>query len=139
MIRTRTTGTGGKFVDLDANNFRIPYLVGQFVRVSNTTGTGLDIGRPPGSAQSHAYEFHGHAVNDPGHAHTMDDIYHDGAPSAPSIATQSGAGYGIGELSHPSNTYASGTGLSVVPQGATETRPANVAYRHFLYAGNPLA
>ena len=134
----------GMFVDLDPNQFRIPYLPGYFVRPVNTTGFGVDVGRVIGSAQAPMVESHTHPLNDIGHAHNYDDFFHDGTQTAPGFMLTSPAelGYGTNPESHFSptgGTYPANAGITIQPSGGVETRPSNVAYRHFIYAGNPLA
>ena len=80
---------------------------------------------PIATVQTEAVQSHNHGVNDPGHAHSLDDIYH------PSGGDKCGCS-GSGGTAHNStitsnhNTYNSNTGITIQNTGGPETRPVNM-------------
>lgn len=105
----------GMFVDLGAT-FRIPQILGQFVRSANVY-TGIDAVRAPGSIESHTFQDHAHNYE-----------------AMPVVGTAYNLGSNTPWLTPTLQTT---TGAVSGSPGA-ETRPWNVGYRHFIYAGNPL-
>lgn len=69
-------GYSGRFSSgVGGSDFRIPDLRGVFLRAFDD-GRGIDVGREYGRFQDHANRAHAHALNDPGHTHTIIDGGH---------------------------------------------------------------
>ena len=98
--------------------FKLPDLRGEFIRGWDG-GRGVDGGRAFGTLQAESFKSHAHGVSDPGHSHTYLK-----AGRAVSANEAPGATFAYG-LNAP--TEASGTGISIVAAGGSETRPRNVA------------
>ncbi len=133
-----------------STTFALPDMRGVFVRGLDS-GKGTDTGRVLGSFQDSANLAHNHGVTDPGHghsgytdvqghhAHTMyfrftsksgnDTPWVASHPSAGEA--QNGAGNlgtdGAGSHSHNVGVYAATTGISILNNGGTESRPKNIA------------
>jgi microcystin-dependent protein len=99
--------------------FRVPDLRGLFIRGLNTTGTGLDSFRTPGSTQSDTFKSHTHTATGDYH------LYGTVGRGNLSIASQDAV------ANQPWNRSQS----AISSTGDTETRPANLALNYIIHAG----
>jgi hypothetical protein len=111
------SGTGG--------TFNVPDLRAMFVRGLDA-GRGIDTGRVLGSQQAGTVGPHTHPINDPGHLHNTDVSSGIQAPD-----DSGGGGY---PWPVPGQTATNTTGISVLSNGGTETRPINVAANYIIRA-----
>jgi len=141
-----SSGSFGMFVDL-GGIFRVPFCAGAFLRTIDPSGAWYDQGRPAGVLQGSAIESHYHTGvtggERQGHVHGFQgtDVVAQTAAIFPAPGGAFPVRVGSTAISqtdgenaahdHAFNTDYTGTG--------NETHPPNLAYRGFIYAGNPLA
>ena len=105
-----------------STTFNLPDLRGEFVRGWDD-GRGLDPGRAFGSVQAQSYQSHAHgtSISDPGH-------FHSAGPFVPAGGSSVGGGGNIssGVINLNTSAVTTGIGVTVNPNGGTETRPRNL-------------
>lgn len=122
--------------------FAVPDYRGRFIRDLDD-GAGRDAGRAVGSAQAEAIQSHNHGISDPGHNHGVNDPGHGHGTQAYIIPGGASYNFNSGGVkgSNSSGTggsgtgiwlNGSGTGIGVNASGGPETRPINVAERHWI-------
>lgn len=139
-------GQFGCFLDVGPS-VRLPFMGGTFIRTIDTSGSWYDIGRAPGTHQGEALMAHPHNVEGDTNVESADHghLYQDGTP-----LTDQGLGPSIGAGGNRSGDVQRGSGGATAQHvhhmffpthvvGGPENRPANIAYRHYIYAGNPIA
>lgn len=112
-----TFGTGD-----GSTTFNLPDMRGYFARGWDD-GAGIDPGRAFGSTQADAIASHTLTVTDPGHNHT----YHL-APGQSLVSGGSNNAPNAGTTATDNNA----TGITVAYNGATETRPKNLALLYII-------
>jgi microcystin-dependent protein len=107
-----------------STTFNVPNFQGAFLRGA---GTGLNpSARAVGSYEADDNKLHSHAVTDPGHKHTVNNVYtSDGADSNPYFTPNS-----WGTLNVP--TTVEKTGITIADSGGAEARPKNFAVNYII-------
>lgn len=104
-----------------STTFNLPDARGQFFRALDM-GKGIDIGRSLGSLQSSQNQVHSHAVNDPGHVHSLRRTGNDGNFGIFDMIS------GDSGVLWRNNTDPAFTGISINNSGGNESRPTNIAF-----------
>jgi microcystin-dependent protein len=113
------------FGSTSPSTFKVPNLLGQFVRGWNNTNGGPDSGRAWGTTQGGMYQAHSHPFSDPGHRHSVFGKGGSIIGSSYSLATTNNDQPAATLVGWGTNT--STTGATVRDNGGLETRPTNVA------------
>jgi microcystin-dependent protein len=131
------TGFGGNST---SKAFNLPDLRGRFLRGwDDTSGNdpdaasrtpsqaGGNAGAKVGSLQGDQLASHTHGVNDPGHAHSINEFLAFSGPAINGGYTAGGQPFLGGN-----GTAAATTGITLAASGGSETRPRNVAVSYII-------